>query len=140
MISVICKCGKEFFTQEYRIKNNRGKFCSINCKRKYAIRPKGLKYNLVKENPTSFKKGFVPWNKGNAKPVYDKSIGYMKIKGRKYHRVLMEQKIGRKLLKREVVHHIDGNKLNNDINNLELFSSKSEHLRFHLKTNRRTSE
>ena len=27
-------------------------------------RPKGLKYRLVKKNPTSFEKGRTPWNKG----------------------------------------------------------------------------
>jgi hypothetical protein len=28
------------------------------------VRPKGLKYKLVKENPTKFKKGLIPWNTG----------------------------------------------------------------------------
>ena len=37
-----------------------------------------------------------------------------------YPRVLMERKLGRSLLPTEDVHHIDGNKDNNDINNLEV--------------------
>lgn len=37
------------------------------------------------------------------------------------HRYVMEQKIGRFLLTDENVHHIDGNKINNDPNNLELW-------------------
>lgn len=39
------------------------------------------------------------------------------------HRHAMEQKLGRKLLSGENVHHIDGNKLNNNISNLELWAS-----------------
>ena len=37
-----------------------------------------------------------------------------------YPRHLLEQKIGRKLLPNEQVHHIDGNPLNNDVDNLDI--------------------
>jgi hypothetical protein len=40
------------------------------------------------------------------------------------HRYVMEQHIGRRLLPAETVHHIDGNRSNNTIENLELFSSR----------------
>jgi fido (protein-threonine AMPylation protein) len=43
------------------------------------------------------------------------------------HRYIMQEKLGRKLLKNEVVHHKDGNKTNNNINNLELFENNKEH-------------
>lgn len=39
-------------------------------------RPKGLKYKLHKENPTSFKKGCVPWNKGLK--GFGKEFGFQK--------------------------------------------------------------
>lgn len=52
-------------------------------------------------------------------------------KAKKYHRYLMEKKIGRKLEKKEIVHHIDCNKLNNNIANLFLCSSISEHNLIH---------
>lgn len=49
------------------------------------------------------------------------------------HRLVMEQKIGRYLLAEEVVHHIDGNKQNNDPENLGLFANNAEHLKETLK-------
>lgn len=48
------------------------------------------------------------------------------------HRYLMEKSLGRKLTKDEVVHHIDGNKFNNDISNLQVMSV-SEHCKLHSK-------
>ena len=83
-------------------------------------------------------------NIGSLNPAWAGGIthckdGYRKIKSRNHpfkdskgyvyeHRLVMEKKLGRYLTKEEVVHHIDGNRLNNDINNLELFSSNSDHL------------
>ncbi|MBQ8130872.1 MAG: HNH endonuclease [Bacilli bacterium] len=49
-----------------------------------------------------------------------------------YHRLVMENYLGRYLTKDEVVHHKDGNKTNNDITNLELMTN-SEHTRLHAK-------
>lgn len=48
------------------------------------------------------------------------------------HRLIMEEHIGRKLLHDEVVHHIDGNGKNNDINNLVIMN-ESEHHSIHTK-------
>jgi transcription elongation factor Elf1 len=48
------------------------------------------------------------------------------------HIIVVENHIGRKLLENEVVHHIDGNKLNNDIGNLDVCSI-SEHNNCHAK-------
>ncbi len=45
------------------------------------------------------------------------------------HRLVMERKLGRRLLPDEVVHHIDDDRANNDPDNLELFSSNGDHLR-----------
>jgi hypothetical protein len=49
------------------------------------------------------------------------------------HRLVMEKHLDRYLLPTEVVHHIDGNKQNNQIENLELFASNGEHLKKELK-------
>jgi len=52
------------------------------------------------------------------------------------HRLVMEIKLGRILTKKEKVHHIDGNPLNNDIDNLRLFPSQNAHAKYHIKIRR----
>lgn len=48
------------------------------------------------------------------------------------HRKVMEEYLGRELSPDEIVHHIDGNKLNNDISNLQLVT-RAEHINIHRK-------
>lgn len=52
------------------------------------------------------------------------------------HSLVCEEKIGRLLNKGEVIHHIDGNKKNNIVENLMIFKTKKEHLAFHNKIRR----
>ena len=44
----------------------------------------------------------------------------------------MEKKLGRPVLRSEVVHHINGDKLDDRPENLELFPSNSQHMAHHL--------
>lgn len=46
------------------------------------------------------------------------------------HRVVMSKLLNRELLRGEVVHHKDGNSLNNNIDNLQLFPSQTSHQRY----------
>ena len=56
---------------------------------------------------------------------------YRKYFGEHLHRVIASEKLGRALIKGEVVHHIDGNILNNHPDNLEVLASQSEHINLH---------
>jgi hypothetical protein len=47
------------------------------------------------------------------------------------HRLVAEKMLGRALRRREVVHHIDGNTLNNDPSNLQVFDSNGQHTAHH---------
>ncbi len=55
---------------------------------------------------------------------------YRKRNGRHEHRVVAEQMLGRPLRAGEIVHHIDGNKLNNDPANLAVMT-QGQHMREH---------
>lgn len=60
---------------------------------------------------------------------------YAKFYGRLQHRLVAEKMLGRKLREDEVVHHIDGDKRNNDPENLMVMTA-AEHGRFHLRLHR----
>lgn len=79
-------------------------------------------YGESKRLPFRIKNGY--------KVVY--TPGHIRADQRGYvreHLLIMEKKIGRPVEKTESVHHIDGDKLNNSPDNLELFKSHSDHLR-----------
>ena len=88
-------------------KHNKNRFCSILCRNRYIA------------------------SKNNNGGSIDKD-GYkiIRILNKKYreHRYIIEIHLKRKLEKNEIVHHKDGNKLNNKIDNLEVID-RSLHLK-----------
>lgn len=87
-------------------------------------RPSGLKYKIVAVNKA--------WFKFRGGWVDSKGYRWLKIDGRKAreHVFVIEKHLGRRLRTNEVVHHIDGNKLNNTLENLQLLT-KDRHDRHH---------
>lgn len=124
-------CNKKFYTHDIPSKR---KNCSIYCLRKY--QKANPKIFTAEERKNRSKILLKIWDTGirtrtgwmNEKNGYKGiTIHYKK----KYeHRRIMESILGRELTFNENVHHKDGNKLNNDPNNLELMS-RSEHSRLH---------
>jgi len=66
-----------------------------------------------------------------SRKTYVSKKGYRKFKGsgKLVHRWVEEKKLGRRLKPNEVVHHKDGNPLNNSPDNLKVYRSQSEHMR-----------
>lgn len=121
-------CGTTIFKtyQRKRKQWEKTKYCSKECfinsywteeqKKKFSDKRSGI------GNP-NFRDGYLKTNKGYIRIcVSGKYIHY--------HRYLMEKHTGRKMLKTDHVHHVNGDKEDNRIENLEIVNN-SEHLKRH---------
>lgn len=123
--TIKCPCGNDVYVMPHQ--EGRKKYCSRKCQCDYRspIGPRLDRRGKRNSPDTEFK------TKEFKKPD---SKGYLRyrINGvmTREHRYVMEQHLGRKLETSEVVHHIDGDRLNNNIDNLEVMSV-GEHTRFH---------
>jgi hypothetical protein len=135
-------CGKEVLRYPSQIRKN--SYCSKDCRSKHISRehnPNGytrhphlskLNQKLNPERMSDQIKAKI----SKARLGFGEGKTYEKTFGRHTHRIVAEQKIGRKLLPKEVVHHIDGNKRNNQPDNLMVFPSQKEHAEWHVKFER----
>lgn len=109
-------CSAEFV----RTKHSTGRYCSRRC----AWEGRGgAAFSAAISRGSVQKRGDALRGRGEGRT-------YRKLNGRHEHRVVAEQKLGRALLPGEIVHHIDGDKLNNHPDNLEVMT-QAEHIRIH---------
>lgn len=105
---------------------------------------KGKRRKFSQEHCDAISRGRTAWGDENAVGVSLKPNGYLvhtrgPHKGKAVHIVAMEERLGRTLLPDECVHHIDGIKTNNDLNNLALLT-RSGHARLHRREQRIRTE
>lgn len=118
----ICECcGIEFETYKSPSRKT-PRFCSLKCIGEFQKGENNPAYNGGKYICNGYYVLFLPNHPKRSK----KNMVYE-------HRFIMECSIGRYLEDEEVVHHIDENKLNNNIDNLILFKNNSEHIKYHNK-------
>lgn len=96
---------------------------------------KGKKRVFSDAHCRAIQSGRAAWGEKNSSGVSQKSSGYVVItrgpnKGRMLHVTKMEERLGRRLLSDEVVHHIDGDRSNNNLDNLALMT-RAAHSRLH---------
>lgn len=96
---------------------------------------RGKKRVFTDEWKNNIRKAKLRYGEENSLGVSLKPSGYIEItrgsnKGKLEHILIIEKRIGRKILMDEVVHHIDGDKTNNNENNLALMT-RSGHARLH---------
>lgn len=111
MVNCTCqRCGATFTRYPRDIRRGAGKYCSRECKTKARI--------------------------GTGRGRWNMPDGYIKISApfgtKPEHRAIMERHLGRVLSKDEQVHHINGNKSDNRIENLQVVTAK-QHAAIHLK-------
>lgn len=116
MVKCTCSyCQKEFDTYKcYEKRNRKHRFCSKMCE---------ASFKRLGNSNLAWSGGYISISNG---------YKYIMVDGKQVeeHRLVMERHIGRKLKKDEVVHHINGAKLDNRIENLQLLT-RSEHQKLH---------
>lgn len=118
IINLCLNCNKEFITDACEIKRGGGKYCSRKCHLIYSQKEKGFNNKGGQMQHKGYVLIWSPEHPNNLK-------GYVP-----QHRLVMEKYLGRLLNTTELIHHINGNKSDNNLENLELISP-SNHSSLH---------
>ena len=117
------RCGASVKMSPSRFYKSKRHFCSNACKMR-TLNEELNPNRMTHEVREKLRKAHLGSGEGKT---------YTKTYGVHTHRIVAEQKLGRKLLPGEVVHHIDGDKRNNNPENLMVFSSQKEHAAWHIR-------
>jgi hypothetical protein len=128
-----CDCGNEKIIRASSLVQKLVQSCGCLQRESRSLRrgPKHPMYGRTKEQNPNWKGGKYKDQDGY---IYVRCTDHPHASNRGYvfeHRLVMEKHLGRYLEPEEVVHHIDGNKENNKIENLSLFANNGNHIGYH---------
>ena len=125
---VKCKgiCNKHYHVM---LQTKKLKPCACGCGEKTSYTFKHGHHTRLFSSEEQSRRGQM--NDGSALRGRGNNKSYRKVGQRHEHRAVAEQKLGRTLVKGEIVHHINGDKFDNRPENLEVMT-QSEHIKHHL--------
>jgi endogenous inhibitor of DNA gyrase (YacG/DUF329 family) len=107
-------CGKNIYVTPFRLNNFKNHFCNNKCHSKWMSEnvPCGINSILWKGGKYKAPDGYIYVRFPHGECIAE-------------HRLIMEQYLGRKLTKKEIIHHINGIRDDNRIDNLCIVVSKT---------------
>jgi len=137
------RCNEVFsFNPHSRTEWRGRKYCTSACANvanahANSISKIGKKNPMFGKRPANFKGGSICRKSGSRNKIY--KLIYVNGQQVAEHRVLMEKYLGRRLSSGEVVHHKNGDSLDNRLSNLQVMEH-GEHTRYHLREKRDSRE
>jgi hypothetical protein len=135
MVDCVCRiCGAKFQVIPSKYKNGRGKYCSRKCKDNSLI-------GVGVKNAKKFNTNNIPWNvlpigntvirvddRGNKR--YYVKVSDKPFKWERRSHYVWKNYYKKEIDKKSVIHHKDGNSMNDDITNLQKMT-RADHTKLH---------